>query len=52
MFEVFMLKSGLAVVALVVASQGAWAQQSIAAGGELQQIPSAPIPAPTDVIEI
>ena len=38
-------KAGLSAAALMVASQGALAQQPIGAGGQLQQIPPAPLQA-------
>jgi hemolysin activation/secretion protein len=44
-----MLRTGLLAVMIMMTSERAWAQQSVGAGGQLQQIPPAPIreqPAP------
>lgn len=38
-----MLRSGLLAVTVLMTSQGAWAQRVVGAGGQLQQIPPAPI---------
>lgn len=43
-FEVLMSKSFLLVAALVSVNQAALAQQPVGAGGQLQQIPPAPLP--------
>jgi hemolysin activation/secretion protein len=47
-----MLKSTLLVAALLSAGQGAWAQQPVGAGGQLQQIPPLPtVPKPSPDFE-